>query len=964
MRLAQPLKKLLRAGRSSCRKSESIELDAERGGTGLRCGGGRRSALLVLLGMGVVLAGGLRAAVCVQGAAEGETGVEDTFSYGTEGTIWLVPHSHYDVAWLEPEFATAGRIAERYRDHVSQALDEAGYRFVLDQVPALQTFLFSYPIEADSLGQLVKEGRAQLVGGLYIQPDENLPEGETLLQEAVLGQRYLKETFGLYSRSGFDIDSFGHSWQMPQILRAGGMEEFAFARAGDEQKPPASEFWWVAPDGSRVLAAWMVKGYDVAQALGRSSNIAKEQAKIMDIYRQLRPYAATPNVLIPVGGDYAAPPSELVRLAKDWNARHTDVKMNVATLADFFAAVRRAEANGVKIPEFAAESNRVFPGYYSARIWIKQRNRAAEHQLMVAERLATFASLLDPAYTYPEPELTQAWTALALNQFHDLLPATAVDGVYDRMEQRYEKVETAVQEIAGKAVISLARYAGVDPSETSRPTRLLLFNPLNWDRQEIVRLRIPAVQGASQGASPTLFRLLDDRGNEVPYQILQPVGQYRDAFGARSLTTAWAPLAPGTYGAADRAGIDGGETSAAGEDGWEIAFVASVPAAGYRIYSLEWGHAPARSPEEKEVNLEPNEQGDTLVTTAAYRLVMDEGGNIRELSSESEPDRTWIKEIPATSWSEPVRGNGIRIATDESNAYFPDGNSHLVASTVGQPSTARVLAGPVMTRVIHRTELPQAVIVREIDLPERPGRIEFITSMDWRDKKKVVQVTMPTTGRGETTFEIPYGFITGRSPGQWPAVKWVDTSSAETGGVSLLNRGLPDHEVYGGSYRLTLLRSIDYTFFRHGDSPQALGIGSHRFEYALFPHSGTWQEARVDRQAWEYNEPLIAVWGEPLPGSTRGSTLASFLQTSANLIVTAVRRFGEKVVVRAVEALGKEAGAEIVWQIAPSPSQPEVYPVNGLLQKVERGFTKLAEGKGVQWQARPQEIATWLWGCQ
>ena len=857
-----------------------------------------------------------------------------SFVYGREGTIWLVPHSHYDVAWLDPEDKTASRIAMVYRDHVLTAMTKPSYRFVLDQVPSLRAFALLFPAMMSDLIDLVKQGRAQLVGGMFVQPDENLPEGETLLQAGVLGQRYLEETFGVRSRSGFNIDSFGHSLQMPQILRQAGMKEFVFARLGDAPRPSKTEFWWVAPDGSRVLTAWMAEGYDVAQGIGRSDNLRQEQGRILAIYRKLRPLSATSHVLIPVGGDYAPPPIYLPEIVADWNARNEDIKMNIATVSDFFDAVL---STGEKLPEVSWEFNRVFPGAYSARIWIKQRHRAAEHRLLQAERLATLASLY-AGYNYPETKLRTAWEHLVVNTFHDLLPATSVDGVYGGMERRYEEAEQIVSHVARASAEALVQAAGYRPwSEDSKslPTGLVLFNTLNYDRREMVRIRVPIVSG-----QPRPFRLLDEKGREVVYQVLTPVKHYEDEFRVPSQEGAWMP------------GFSHDESSL------EIAFVAEVPSMGFTVYRLEWGKVPSQSPEEIKVSFHSSRQETFEVRTQSYTARFDKGGNLTALLDSD--GKAWILRKPEDpEW---LCGNLVEVHEDRSNAYFPYEGGRLIATTANLPAQGIILRGPVLTRVIFTTQLPDGTLIREVNLPERTKLISFITSLEWRGKHAVLRVLMPTTAQGETAQEIPYGFTTDRRPGRWPVMKWVDTSNEESGGVALFNRGLPDHEVHGGLCWLTLMRSIDYTFFRPGDSPNALGQGRHRFEYALMPHKRGWRRAGVVAAAWAYSEPLIAtlVSGKPVSKRTAQGKL-SFLRTSENIIVVAIRREGVAVLVRTLETRGERAVAELRWfGLLPLKS---VEPVNTLGDR-DRVESLQWDGRVLRWQTRPQGINTWRWSLR
>jgi len=113
-----------------------------------------------------------------------------------------------------------------------------------------------------AIRQRVQEGRWEIVGGWWIQPDCNIPCGESFVRHALYAQRYFEKTFGMTATVGYNPDSFGHAGTLPQILRKAGLTRYIFMRPGPHEKSlPANVFWWQSPDGSRVLAARITRSY-------------------------------------------------------------------------------------------------------------------------------------------------------------------------------------------------------------------------------------------------------------------------------------------------------------------------------------------------------------------------------------------------------------------------------------------------------------------------------------------------------------------------------------------------------------------------------------------------------------------------------------------------------------------------------------------------------------------------------
>lgn len=806
------------------------------------------------------------------------------FEKGTKATIWLLPHSHYDVAWLDTEDVTAKRIAAVLHGHINLATKEDTYRFVLDQVPEIEALMKHYPKDIPILKDLVAQGRAQIVGGLYIQPDENLPEGETLLQTGVYGQQWIKENFGIYSNSAFDIDSFGHSAQMPQILNSVGITQQAFARLGDRSNPRLDVLNWHGLDGSSsVITEYMSQQYGAGGKINPMTKTDKIIETIMDVYQKLAKRAVGTDVLIPVGDDYAPAPKYLPKAVKEWNAANSEIKMNICTLKDYMDTVGQSP----QVRDFTGEFNRVFSGNYSARIWIKQQNRKLEHALLSAERLSVMASRF--GYEYPEDTFKSMWKDLITNQFHDLLPATALDHAYNKAQSRYRSIEASLRQITSETMEFLSNKVSVNNSLAS----LTVVNQLGFNRSDIC---IAELDSRLQNRS---FKLVDSKGTEIPYQLL------------------------------DNSGIV------------SIAFYADVQSLGYHRYYFIEG-IPSWDPHEKVSAVSAVQRHLTR-----YDMIINEQGGIKYLKHNTTGNI--VIDTRDTVQFRDTAGNELSVYSDNSNAYFHDGNPTFFTSTEDEEQKGTLFSGPVMDRIVYEGTISGSKLNREIRFYSSTDRIDFITTVDWRGEREKIMVAFPTKAAGSTYEEIPYGVIK-RTDGQFPVIKWADKGN-ESWGVALLNKGLPDYTVSRSNLSITLLRSIDYTFNNSGDSPGALGKKHLVFEYSLLPHSGAWASAMVPQAAWAYNEPLLAAFDN---GESKGTTAAgqdswSLGSVDGSGILTALRIVGGQIEARIQEPFAKQSSTAVT--IAGSTSAAWTDALGRPLQQAE-------PGPSFETEMRPQEIKT------
>ena len=175
-------------------------------------------------------------------------------------TFWVIPHTHWEGA----VFKTREEYLDMGLANILKAMrllrEQPGFRFTLDQVAYVRPFLERFPGEEADFRRFLAEGRLQLAGALDVMPDDNMPGGETFVRQMIYGKGYYREKLGVDVTSGWQLDTFGHHAQMPQLMALGGYKSFWFFRGVPRQDFP-SEFIWEGIDGTKIDAYWLPHGY-------------------------------------------------------------------------------------------------------------------------------------------------------------------------------------------------------------------------------------------------------------------------------------------------------------------------------------------------------------------------------------------------------------------------------------------------------------------------------------------------------------------------------------------------------------------------------------------------------------------------------------------------------------------------------------------------------------------------------
>ena len=176
--------------------------------------------------------------------------------YMKQFSVKAVGNSHIDMAWLWPETETVEVVRNTFGAALQLMREYPDFKFAGSAAQAYDWMEEKYPAIFHEIEQRVKEGRWEIVGGMWVEPDLNMPDDESLVRQVLYGKRYFKRKFGVDVNIGWNPDSFGYNGQLPQIYKRSGIDYFVTQKllwASEFTKFPYRLFWWQAPDGSRLM---------------------------------------------------------------------------------------------------------------------------------------------------------------------------------------------------------------------------------------------------------------------------------------------------------------------------------------------------------------------------------------------------------------------------------------------------------------------------------------------------------------------------------------------------------------------------------------------------------------------------------------------------------------------------------------------------------------------------------------
>jgi alpha-mannosidase len=766
-------------------------------------------------------------------------------------------NSHIDMAWLWPWTETVEVVRNTFRSALDLMREYPDFKFSVSAAQAYSWMEEKYPDLFHEIEQRVKEGRWEIVGGMWVEPDLNMPGGESLVRQILTGKTYFHKKFGVDVNIGWNPDSFGYNWQLPQIYKRSGIDYFLTQKllwADEFTKFPYRLFWWESPDGSRILT-YFPHNYAAdtdAQYMARDLAFWSKSIYGDDVSNH-------PTMLHLYGvGDHGGGPTRTM-LDNAQRLMKPDVvypRLEFSTAAAFFNELEK-KLPSLKVPvwkdELYFEYHR---GVLTTQAETKRRIRTTEELLLNAEKFSSFASLF--GRPYPSDDLDQSWKHLLFDDFHDIFPGSGIAVNYLDAKRNLEDVGRTGDTILHGSLRELVAHI-----RTAGPgTPVVIFNPLSWSRSEVTEIE------AQLPSSANAVEATDELGKVIPSQLLS---RNKDTNRIRLLV------------------------------------LADIPPLGYKtLFVRAAAHAPSAPPRVQST--------DTSLENEFVRLKIDPAtGCMTSLFVKK--TMTESLATPDTDTGGPktmICGNLLQAFQDKPKAWDAwniDADFEKVHWDITKADEVkRVESGPLRAILRVKQHFQNSTFVRDIIVTAGSPRVDVKASVEWNEKHILLKVGFPGSARNDkATFEIPYGSIerptTRNTPAEQgkfevPALQWGDISDAKLG-LSLLNDCKYGYDAKGNVLRLSLLRSPEWPD-PHADE------GHHEFTYSIYPHAGTWRDAQTVRRGYELNYPLLARDAENHSGSLPATH--SFLRVDQdNVVVTALKKAedGNGFVVRFYEWAGK-----------------------------------------------------------
>jgi alpha-mannosidase len=894
--------------------------------------------------------------------------------YMKQFNIAAVGNSHIDMAWLWPWTETVEVVRNTFGTALELMREYPEFKFTASTAQAYEWMEEKYPAMFREIQQRVKEGRWEVIGGMWVEPDLNMPDGESLVRQILYGKRYFQQKFGVDIKIGWNPDSFGYNWQLPQIYKRSGIDYFVTQKllwASEFTKFPYRLFWWQAPDSSRLLT-YFPSDYANQIDPQKMARDAATYGPIMWKYNggtNSAPAGALDMMYLYGVGDHGGGPTRVdLDTALRW--QKGDVvypQLNFSTATQYFADLEKDKSE-LKIPTWDGELYfQYHRGVQTSQSEEKKGNRKNEVLALNAEKVASIDSLFGASY--PQQNFDTVWKDILFNQFHDILPGSGIAINYVDAARKYEVASRIDSDIIASGLRDIAAQVKSDG------VGVLVLNPLSWARTEEVEFEVqfPKPLEAISAIGPD--------GKQVRSEVLS-----KDPQTGRARMRVLAE---------------------------------HVPATGYKLVTLHQQMAYVWNGP-----LRPLFATTTSLENEFIRLKVDpETGCITSLFDKR--SNTEALALPVASEGSPAAsrnglpcGNLLQAFVDKPrrwDAWNIDADFVKQHWDLLQADEVKLVENTSLRAVIRvKHHFQKSSFTQDITMYAGVPRVDVHMQADWHEQHILLKVAFPVSARSDhATYEIPYGTVerptTRNTPAEQaqfevPALRWADISSdlssraersgaerpavpaqpndanepqvprlrsaalrphsarddnsiglttvpdpgdtSASHGFSLLNDSKYGYDARDNVLRLSLLRSPTWP------DPET-DHGHHEFTYSLYPHGGTWREALTVHQGYELSYPLMAVATGQHPGSLPPEK--SFFGTPEdNVVITAIKQAadGDGLIVRFYEWAGKKGDIHL------SLPQPATAAWETNLMEVVQGPLSLDASGNVVVPTNPYEIKT------
>lgn len=778
--------------------------------------------------------------------------------------VFLIGNAHLDPVWLWRKTEGFAEIKSTFRSALDRMNEFPDYIFTASSASYYKWVEESEPEMFEEIKQRVAEGRWVLAGGLWVQPDCNIPSGEAFARHMLYSQRFYRAKFGKICEFGYNVDSFGHNGMYPQLLKHGGMNAYVMMRPDKNENPalPTGLFNWQSPDGSSVRTFRLTMGYgDDSFSPARHpeyAGLTNHEAKALEMIKNANEYDIPLMSFYGVGNHGGGPTvrhiSALEKVIKE-NAG----KICFAGPSDYFEHVRKA-VEAADIPTVVGDLQHHASGCYAANSTVKQKNRKTENVLVTAEKYDWLSNRLTGSKLNTK-EFAHAWEKVMFNQFHDILAGCSIRSVYEEAynsfgyacDTAWEAGNFAMQKISWRVnTKALFRMPGKEDgearfAENGEGEPSVVFNPHSFP------VKAPAYIPYESK------EVCDDKGNAIPFQIVR----------------------------AEKTN---------GNDKYETLIMAEVPAFGWATHYV-YRRTDTNNPKTAKVSVDDDTLENDLV-----RIEFDKHtGWIK-----SYYDKTAKKELAQAPFAKPVL-----IRDDQTDTW-----SHRVfefREEIGAFTDAKlqiIEEGPIRAAIRVISYYNNSKLIQDFTLYAGSKELEVRGFLNFGEQFKILKLSFPVTqNNGKVTYSMPYGFIEKPANGEEEhAHRWIDVSDDTGAGMALINDGKYSFHVMGNAMHMSVARGCGFAdhFGIRDDRMQFQDQGEQFFNYVLMPHD-TADYAPIVKRAALLNQPLDLIRETHHEGPL-GTGFEGIRISAENCMAEAIKyaEDGSGTVIRLYETAGKQ----------------------------------------------------------
>lgn len=786
-----------------------------------------------------------------------------------ENKVYLIGNGHLDPVWqwqvpeglalIKSTFKAALDRMKEYPDYVFTSACAGYYKWIK----------LSEPEMFEEIKQKIKEGKWIFTGGMWVQPDCNIPCGESFARQFLYSQKFFKENFGNISKTGYNVDSFGHNGMLPQLFKLSGIDNYVYQRPSrDLEKPSLPEcnlHWWESPDGSRVLA------FRIALS-GYGDEFTEEDANKEKFQKFVN--AKIPQMLYYGVGNHGGGPSirSLDFMEKRRKEMSTD-RIDYSSPDKYFEDMRKIK-DKLDLPTVSDDLQHHASGCYSANAKIKEMNRRAENELIYAEKIGVMSTVLTKSHPISE-KIEEAWERVMFNQFHDILAGCSIKPAYTDAYNAYgfaSETALGVGAYAAERItwrVNTTKFLDSKPSEKrdrlwikeGEGSPMVVFNPHSFPIKTTVSFGCQWVSG-----------VVDSDDNETAFQLVRA-----------------------TY-------TDGRHIN-------KCLFEVTLPAYGYATYFIF----------KEDQNYQPKPVENTLVVTentlenSKIKVTIDKvTGNISSFY-----DKELDKEYAAGPMAKAIIEEDSHTDT-WAHKIFDFNND------IGVFSDAKLEVlekGPIRAAIKVTTTYNRSTLSQYFTLYKDSKKLDVRCKLNFNEHYKIAKLAFKVNiDNPKAVYSMPFGFIEKEPNGEEePAQGWIDVRDENGMGVALLNDSKHSFSIKDNEMRMIMARGCAYLDhygqdFRDGEI-DFIDQGEHEFNYALMMHD-TCDYTDVVKETELMNMPAH-LYMETHHQGDLPAVYGGISVDAENVIVQAIKHSEDKkgIVLRTFETSGKAVKATIDFSL-------------------------------------------------